>query len=304
MQLHLRASERLAIVGATESGKSTLAGLIAGLRLPPPGRVTLGCIPTADLATGTPDGRRRIMLVTQEHHLFPGTIADNLRLARRDASASDVDAALTAVGAAVWVDALPDGADTPVGTEGIDLTPRRIQQLALARVLLLDPQVVVMDEATAEGGSDTAQALDRAALAATEGRTGGRGRPSPVPGGHRRRRGGDGLRQGHRARATRRTTVGRWDLRPIVGRLVTRLRVTHITARPFHAPENRTRARQKRLWATGGNKAPKPSRRIEETGISAVRALRRPYRPRRPVRFVVPTASHSGRQTAGGNTAC
>lgn len=61
--------------------------------------------------------------------------------------------------------------DTPVGTGGVGLTPRQIQQLALARVLLLDPEVVVMVEATAEGGSDTAQALDRAALAAAEGRT-------------------------------------------------------------------------------------------------------------------------------------
>ncbi|MFJ9245608.1 hypothetical protein [Streptomyces sp. NPDC101776] len=70
-----------------------------------------------------------------------------------------------------WIDALPDGVDTPVDSEGVGLTPRRIQQLALARVLLVDPGVVVLDEATAEGGSDTAQALDRAALAAAEGRT-------------------------------------------------------------------------------------------------------------------------------------
>lgn len=176
VRLDVRAGQRLAIVGATGSGKSTLASLVAGLRVPTSGRITLGGIPTADLAASAPavsapGVRRRIMLVTQEHHLFPGSVADNLRLARRDASAPEVDAALRAVGAAGWVDALPHSADTQVGTGGVDLTPRQVQQLALARVLLLDPELVVMDEATAEGGSDTAQALDRAALAAAEGRT-------------------------------------------------------------------------------------------------------------------------------------
>lgn len=171
VHLDVRAGQRLAIVGATGSGKSTLASLVAGLRAPSSGRVTLGGVPTAELTTSAPDLRRRIMLVTQEHHLFLGTVADNLRLARRDASAPEVDAALAAVGASGWVDALPQGVDTPVGTGGVDLTPRQVQQLALARVLLLDPELVVMDEATAEGGSDTAQVLDRAALAAAEGRT-------------------------------------------------------------------------------------------------------------------------------------
>ncbi len=171
VHLDVRAGQRLAIVGATGSGKSTLASLVAGLRAPSSGSVTLGGAPTAELTTSATDLRRQIMLVTQEHHLFLGSVADNLRLARRDASTPEVDAALTAVGASGWVDALPDGMDTPVGSGGVDLTPRQVQQLALARVLLLDPELVVMDEATAEGGSDTAQALDRAALAAAEGRT-------------------------------------------------------------------------------------------------------------------------------------
>ncbi|WP_406131174.1 ATP-binding cassette domain-containing protein [Streptomyces sp. NBC_00989] len=116
VDLELGAGQRLAIVGATGSGKSTLASLIAALRLPSSGRVTLGGTDTAGLAAPTPDGRRRIMLVTQEHHLFLGTVADNLRLARRDASASDLAAALAVVGATGWIDALPDGIDTAVGT--------------------------------------------------------------------------------------------------------------------------------------------------------------------------------------------
>ncbi|WP_305950955.1 ABC transporter ATP-binding protein [Streptomyces murinus] len=72
--------------------------------------------------------------------------------------------------AADWIAALPDGLDTVVGRGGSRLTDRQVRQLALARVLLIDPEVVVLDEVTAEAGSDMAQSLDRAALAVTEGR--------------------------------------------------------------------------------------------------------------------------------------
>ncbi|MFI6017897.1 ABC transporter ATP-binding protein [Streptomyces sp. NPDC051287] len=169
--LGLAPGDRLAVVGTTGSGKSTLAGLIAGTRAPYAGHVTLDGVPTAGLARPTPDGRRRIALVPQEHHLFAGTVADNLRLARATASDDELKAALTTVGAAGWTAALPEGLDTAVGLDGIHLSARQIQQLALARVLLLDPEVVVLDEATAEAGSDAAHTLDRAALAVTEGRT-------------------------------------------------------------------------------------------------------------------------------------
>ncbi|MFH8218028.1 ABC transporter transmembrane domain-containing protein [Streptomyces sp. NPDC018057] len=171
IDLDLRPGRRLAVVGATGSGKSTLAALIAGTRPPSAGSVTLDGVPTGDLARPGADGGRRIALVTQEHHLFPGTLADNLRLASRDAPDSALDAALAAVGAADWAAALPEGTGTVVGRGGVRLTARQTQQLALARVLLLDPEVVVLDEATAEAGSDTARTLDRAALAVTEGRT-------------------------------------------------------------------------------------------------------------------------------------
>ncbi|GAA5080398.1 ABC transporter ATP-binding protein [Streptomyces similanensis] len=172
IDLDIRPGQRLAVVGATGSGKSTLATLIAGTRPPSEGDVTLDGVPTGDLARTVTDGGRRVVLVTQEHHLFPGTVADNLRLACRDASRDELDAALAAVDAADWTAALPDGVDTIVGPGGeVRLTARQVQQLALARVLLLDPDVVVLDEATAEAGSDTAQTLDRAALAVTEGRT-------------------------------------------------------------------------------------------------------------------------------------
>jgi len=168
VSLHLPPGRRVAVVGATGSGKSTLASLLAGLRHPQAGRVTLDGAPVGDLE---PDGlHRTIALVTQETHLFAGTVADNLRLATPEATDDDLTAALDAVGAG-WVATLPDGLATAVGSGGTPLTASQAQQLALARLLLLDPAIVVLDEATAEGGSDTARALDHAATVVTRDRS-------------------------------------------------------------------------------------------------------------------------------------
>jgi ATP-binding cassette subfamily C protein len=106
-------------------------------------------------------------LVTQETHLFAGTIADNLLLASPRATAAEIGSALAEAGASGWVAALPDGTGTLVGAGGTALTASQAQQLALARLVLLDPDLVILDEATAEGGSDAARALDHAASAVT-----------------------------------------------------------------------------------------------------------------------------------------
>jgi ABC-type multidrug transport system fused ATPase/permease subunit len=152
----LDAGQHVAIVGATGSGKSTLASLLAGLRQPRTGIIAV--------AGST-------ALVTQETHLFAGTIADNLLLAAPRATPDAIAAALETTGAAGWVAALTDGPDTLIGAGGTALTASQAQQLALARVLLLDPRVLILDEATAEGGSDAARALDHAASAVTSGRS-------------------------------------------------------------------------------------------------------------------------------------
>jgi ABC-type multidrug transport system fused ATPase/permease subunit len=145
----------LAIVGASGSGKSTLAALLAGVRIPTAGTVS------------APPG---VAMVSQEVHLFAGTLADDLRLARRDASDDALAAVLDRVGATAWVAALPDGLATPVGAGGFPIPADRAQQLALARILLLDPPYVVLDEATAEAGSGAARDLDRAAAEVVRGR--------------------------------------------------------------------------------------------------------------------------------------
>ena len=164
VDLEIRPKERVALVGTTGAGKTTLAKLVAGLHRPQSGRI--------DVGGAEPDEAGHLVgLVTQEVHVFAGPLAEDLRLARPDADTEELREALDTVGALGWVEALPEGLDTVVGDGGHRLTADRAQQLALARLLLADPPVVVLDEATAEAGSSGARQLDEAAEQALRGRT-------------------------------------------------------------------------------------------------------------------------------------
>ena len=168
VDLSVRPGERLAIVGPSGAGKSTLGRLLAGVDVPRSGRITVGGVPVAALA---PDElRRRIVLVTQEHHVFIGTVRDNLAIAAPDADDPRMLAALRAVDA-TWVTDLPDGLDTELGTNARTLDAPRAQQLALARVVLADPHTVILDEATALLDPATARHAERAMAAVLAGRT-------------------------------------------------------------------------------------------------------------------------------------
>ncbi|MCL7460218.1 ABC transporter ATP-binding protein [Micromonospora echinofusca] len=167
--LSLAPGERVALVGASGAGKSTLAGIAAGIIAPARGAVSLRGVPLGDLDEHRV--RREIALISQEVHVFAGTLGDDLRLADPDATDAEVTAALDLVGVTDWLRTLPDGLDTCVGEGGRQLTAAQAQQLALARLVLADPAVAVLDEATAEAGSAGARDLERAATAATEGRT-------------------------------------------------------------------------------------------------------------------------------------
>lgn len=161
--------ERVALVGATGAGKSTLGVIAAGLLVPTEGTVTIGGAPLESMDPS--HVRAAIALVTQDVHVFSGTVRENVDLARPTADEAQIRAALATVLATSWVKALPDGLDTVVGDHGHALTPSQAQQLALARVVLHDPLVAVLDEATAEAGSSGARELEAAAIAVTEGRT-------------------------------------------------------------------------------------------------------------------------------------
>lgn len=160
VSLTVRAGEQVAVVGASGAGKTTLAALVLGIHPPGSGQITVG---------GTwPPPPRTTVLVSQQVHVFCGTLADDLRLADPAADDAQLLAALDRVGAA-WAADL--GLETLVGAGGHELTADRAQQLALARLVLADPVLAVLDEATAEAGSGSASALDEAARAALEGRS-------------------------------------------------------------------------------------------------------------------------------------
>ncbi|MDI6098495.1 ABC transporter ATP-binding protein [Actinoplanes sp. NEAU-A12] len=167
LDLVLEPGERLAVVGVSGAGKSTLGRLLAGVHQPTAGSVTVGGVPLAAL----PPERLRaeVALVTQEHHVFIGTIRDNVAMVRPTAQDGEIRAALTAVQALTWVDALPDGLDTVVGAG--ELSPAQAQQVALARLVIADPHTLVLDEATAMLDPRAARDLERSLAAVVSGRT-------------------------------------------------------------------------------------------------------------------------------------
>lgn len=169
IDLDLRPGERLAVVGPSGAGKSTLGRLLAGVHPPRTGQVSVGGVPLVDLPL--PELRRRVALVTQEHHVFVGTLAENLLLARPEADRAALEQALAAVDALGWARALPDGLDTEVGSGATALDHGQAQQLALARLVLADPHTLVLDEATSLLDPRAARHLERSLSAVLTGRT-------------------------------------------------------------------------------------------------------------------------------------
>jgi ABC-type multidrug transport system fused ATPase/permease subunit len=166
LSLHPREGERLVVVGPSGAGKSTIARLLAGIDRPRTGTATLGGVPVCDIAVE--DLRRRVVLVTQEHYVFTATLRENLILAAPDADDARLVDALRRVDAG-W--AVAAGLDTMLGPEHRQLTTAEAQQIALARVVIADPPIVILDEATA--GIDPASAgnVEVALAAALAGRT-------------------------------------------------------------------------------------------------------------------------------------
>ncbi|MCF2131670.1 ABC transporter ATP-binding protein/permease [Strepomyces sp. STD 3.1] len=169
VDLTVRPGERLAVVGPSGAGKTTLSRLLAGVDAPTAGSVTVGGVPV--VALGPERLRRQVVLVTQEHHVFLGTVRDNLLIAEPDAGDGELWAALTAVGAESWVRELPGGLDTELGAKGHRTDGSQAQQLALARVVLADPHTLILDEATALLDPTTARHTERALAAVLAGRT-------------------------------------------------------------------------------------------------------------------------------------
>lgn len=168
IDLDIEPGERIAVVGPSGSGKSTLGRLLAGINNPDHGTVHLGGVPVGALPL---DRRRReIVLLTQEQHVFGGTLRDNLTLSG-PAPDERLRTALHAAGAGPWADGLPDGLDTLVGTGGDAVPPAVTQQIALARLLVADPHTLVLDEATSLLDPTASGELERSLAAVLRGRT-------------------------------------------------------------------------------------------------------------------------------------
>ncbi|MFF7732082.1 ABC transporter transmembrane domain-containing protein [Streptomyces sp. NPDC007984] len=169
VSLEVSPGTRLALVGPSGAGKSTLGRLLAGIYAPRDGRITLG---SAELSRMPAERvRSHVALVNQEHHVFVGSLRDNLRLARTGAGDAELWAALGAVDADGWARALEEGLDTEVGSGGLALTPAQAQQIALARLVLADPHTLVLDEATSLLDPRAARNLERSLARVLDGRT-------------------------------------------------------------------------------------------------------------------------------------
>ena len=163
------AGATVALVGASGSGKSTIAGAVAGVREADAGTVTVGGLEVSALEGA--ERARVVALVAQEGFVFPGTVRSNLDLVSPGAGEAVLWSALGLVGLADWARGLPEQLDTELGPAGLEVSSVRAQQLALARVAVLDPLVIVLDEAASEASPQDAGVLDEAVDGVRRGRT-------------------------------------------------------------------------------------------------------------------------------------
>jgi ATP-binding cassette, subfamily B, bacterial len=167
--VHIEAGTKVALVGATGSGKTTLAKLMARLADPTAGRILVHGI---DLRDVRPESLRHgLVMVPQEGFLFDGTVGDNVRYGRRDATVDDLRAAFAELGLDEWLDGLPLGLDTPVGERGDSLSVGERQLVSLARAYVASPSCLILDEATSAVDPATEVRLSRAVESLTAGRT-------------------------------------------------------------------------------------------------------------------------------------
>lgn len=160
---------RIAIVGPSGAGKSTLGKLLAGIQPPNLGKVTIGNAEVGYLPVEK--ARSHVALVTQEHHIFVGSLRDNLVMANQHAGDDEIWTALEAVDAKQWAQDLSEGLETPVGTGGARLLPAQAQQVALARLVLADPHTLILDEATSLLDQRAARHLESSLAGVLQGRT-------------------------------------------------------------------------------------------------------------------------------------
>ncbi|MBA3265123.1 MAG: ABC transporter ATP-binding protein [Nocardioidaceae bacterium] len=160
LNLSIPAGQTLAMVGTTGAGKTTLAKLVARFYDPLDGRVTLDGIDLRQLSEE--DLRRAVVMVTQENYLFTGSVGDNIRFGKPNASTEEIVGAAKAIGAHDFISKLPQGYDTDVANRGGRLSAGQRQLVAFARAFLADPAVLILDEATSSLDVPSEQAVQKA----------------------------------------------------------------------------------------------------------------------------------------------
>ncbi len=169
LHLHITPGEKVALVGPSGAGKTTIAGLVPRLYDPQAGRVLLD---GRDVREVTQDSLRSFMgFVPQETLLFAGSIRDNIAFARPEASLEEIREAARAANAAEFIEDLPEGYDTQVGERGVKLSGGQQQRIAIARALLRNPRILILDEATSSLDQTSEQVVHQALRTLLQGRT-------------------------------------------------------------------------------------------------------------------------------------
>ncbi len=166
---HVKPGEMLGIVGRSGAGKSTLVNLISRLYEPQEGEILIDGINVKDL--GFKELRRNVAMVSQETYIFMGTVAENIAYARPDASYEEIVAAAVRASAHDFICKMPDGYDTMLGSSGRSLSGGERQRISIARAILADPSILILDEATAAVDTETEQAIQASLEELIKGRT-------------------------------------------------------------------------------------------------------------------------------------
>ena len=169
LSFSVKAGHMVGIVGKTGAGKSTIVNLMARLYDVQSGSITIDGVNVKDIATE--DMRRNIGIVSQEIYLFIGTIADNIRYAKPGATMEEVINAAKTASAHEFIMRLPDGYETRIGAGGQDLSGGEKQRLSIARTVIQNPKILILDEATASMDTETERNIQEALSKLQEGRT-------------------------------------------------------------------------------------------------------------------------------------